>query len=289
MTHDPSIPQFLYPSVVTAVQRALEEDRATADLTTALLGEMASHVTSGRFLAQGEFVPAGLDVVTEVYRQIGAEEMSCTVDAVDGELVGEGTVLVEVRGPAWLLLSGERVALNFVQHLSGVATATARAVEAVAGTGARIADTRKTIPGLRHLEKYAVRVGGGMNHRSDLAEAVFLKDNHWAMLARGGSSVADFLSGVPDGTSVVVEVDNAEQFGAALDAGASHIMADNQPPEVISEWKAIAGPGVTIEASGGITVDNVRQFAEAGADVISLGALTHSVIAAPIGFELEEL
>lgn len=288
MIDRPSIPQSLYPSVVTAVQRALDEDRATHDLTTALLGKVASQDASGRFLAQGDFVPAGLEIVPEVYRQLGTEEIACTTDARDGEVVGEGKVLVGVSGPAGMLLSGERVALNFVQHLSGIATATARAVEAVAGTGARIADTRKTIPGLRHLEKYAVNVGGGMNHRSDLAGAVFLKDNHWAMLARGGKSVADFLSGVPDGTEVVVEVDNGDQFRVALEAGVRHIMADNQPPAVISEWKVIAGAGVTIEASGGITVDNVRDFAEAGADVISLGALTHSVVAAPIGFELED-
>jgi len=178
------------------------------------------------------------------------------------------------------LLAGERVALNFLQRLSGVATLTRRAVDAVAGTGARITHTRKTTPGLRALERYAVTVGGGVANRGSLAEAVFWKDNHWALL--GDRDLAATLAAAPAGAPVVVEVENDAQLEQALGAGVRYILADNQSPERVAAWVRRVGPGVAVQASGGITPETARAYAEAGATLISIGALTHSAPAAPI-------
>ena len=184
------------------------------------------------------------------------------------------------------LLAGERVALNFLQHLSGIATLTRRAVDAVAGTGARITHTRKTTPGLRALERYAVRVGGGVENRGSLAEAVLWKDNHWAMLDRAGRTLAKVLSSAPPGLPIVVEAETDAQLEEALAAGVTHILADNQSPDRVAAWVRRAGPGVTIQASGGILPETALAYAAAGAQLISIGALTHSAPAAPISFEL---
>jgi nicotinate-nucleotide pyrophosphorylase (carboxylating) len=193
-----------------------------------------------------------------------------------------------VHASARALLAGERVALNFVQRLSGVATLTRNAVDAVAGTPTKITHTRKTTPGLRTLERYAVRVGGGVENRASLADAVLWKDNHWALLPhplalsllRGDG---EWSAGVP----VVVEVENEAQLEQALAAGVRHILADNQPPERIAAWARRTGPEVTIQASGGITPETARAYALAGATLISIGALTHSAPAAPIRCEVE--
>jgi len=194
--------------------------------------------------------------------------------------VDQGTVLARVRATAGTLLAGERVALNFLQRLSGVATLTRRAVDAVAGTGARITHTRKTTPGLRALERYAVTVGGGVENRASLADAVLWKDNHWALLGTGDLGAA--LASAPSGASIVVEVENAEQLERALGAGVRHILVDNQPADRVAAWLRRAGPGVTVQASGGITPERARAYAEAGAQLIAIGALTHSAPAAPI-------
>src|SRR5439155_740473 len=185
-----------------------------------------------------------------------------------------------VAPPDVAVLAGERVALNFLQRLSGIATLTRRAVEAVTGTQARITHTRKTTPGLRALERYAVIVGGGVANRGSLAEAVLWKDNHWALLGAGG--LAPALAHAPPGVPIVVEVEDEAQFERALAAGVRHILADNQGPQRVAAWVRRAGPGVTIQASGGITPETARAYAEAGAALISIGALTHSAPAAPI-------
>ncbi|MGH2670546.1 MAG: nicotinate-nucleotide diphosphorylase, partial [bacterium] len=194
-----------------------------------------------------------------------------------------------VTARAGTLLASERVALNFLQRLSGIATLTRRMVEAVAGTGARITHTRKTTPGLRDLERYAVRVGGGVDNRASLADAVFWKDNHWVLLGATGRRLRDVLTAAtaPRGLPVVVEVETEAQLEEALAAGVTHILADNQPPERVAGWVRRAGPGVTMQASGGITVENAAAYARAGARLISVGALTHSAPAAAIGFELQ--
>ena len=272
------------PPGLEAIRRALAEDRAREDVTTALLGPTAERPTTGTFIAESRCVLAGLPVVTAVFQELepAARVEAC---AAEGAWVEAGTVLARARARAATLLAGERVALNFLQRLTGVATATRRAVEAVAGTGALITDTRKTTPGLRELEKYAVRVGGGVNHRTSLADAVLFKDNHWVML--GAMPLAEALARAPHGVPVIVEVETPEQLAAALAAGVERILVDNQPPERLAEWIKRAGPNVAIEASGGITPETAHAYAAAGAKYISLGSLTHSVRAAAIRFDIE--
>ena len=268
------------------VTHALSEDRSAEDTTSNLLGEEALRVVTGRFVAEEALVVAGLPVVREVFGQVD-QAVKYEVRVDEGESVAEGAILAVVEGPAKSLLAAERVALNFLQHLSGIATETKRAVAAVGELGARITDTRKTLPGLRSLQKYAVRMGGGVNNRSSLADAVFVKDNHWALIRTAGITLKHVLESVPDGIHIVVEVDCESELREALESGVRHVLVDNQDPETVGRWVEIAGPDVVIEASGGISLDRVRDYALAGARRISLGAITHSARAASIGFELE--
>ncbi|MBI2537312.1 MAG: carboxylating nicotinate-nucleotide diphosphorylase, partial [Gemmatimonadetes bacterium] len=262
------------PLGLAEVRRALAEDRAREDVTTPLLAARALLPAIGRFVAQERCVVAGLPIAGLAFRELdpGAWFQPC-VD--EGGWADPGTTLATVRATAAALLGAERTARNFLQRLSAIATVTRRAVEAVAGTGAIVTDTRKTTPGLRALEKYAVRVGGGVNHRASLADAVLFKDNHWALLGTGRLSHA--LARAPAGVDVIVEVETPEQMDQALAAGVRRILVDNQPPERIAQWVKRAGPGVAIEASGGITLANVRAYSQAGASSVSMGALTHSV------------
>ncbi len=254
---------------------ALEEDDAGHDVTTQLLGDVGNNIVEGRLVAEGRFVIAGLPAVEAVFREV--EPASVVKRAVDeGSWIVPEAVAARVRAPAHALLAGERVALNYLQRLCGIATATRRAVEGVAGTGAIITDTRKTTPGLRDLEKYAVRVGGGVNHRPSLGSAVLWKDNHWALLQAGGGTLADAIAKAAPGLPVQVEVENEAQLEMALEAGATLLLVDNRSPETIAAWVERAGPDVVIEASGGITPETAVDFASAGARRISIGALTHS-------------
>jgi len=266
------------------VRHALDEDDARRDCTTTLLGDIASTPAAGRFVAEAPVVVAGGPVAAEVFRQLDPS-VQFEQHVADGARAERGAVIATARGPARALLAGERVALNFLQRLSGIATVTRRAVDAVAGTGAIITDTRKTTPGLRALEKYAVRRGGGENHRLSLADAVLWKDNHWELLGRVGRSLAEVLRAVPAGTPVTVEVENEAQLEAALAAGVKRILVDNQPPERIAAWARRVG-SVAIEASGGITPETASAYANAGAHYISIGALTHSAPAAAIRLDL---
>jgi nicotinate-nucleotide pyrophosphorylase (carboxylating) len=200
----------------------------------------------------------------------------------DGRSVRSGETIIEIYGAARSILKAERVTLNFLQRLCGIATLTRRAVDAVSGTPARITHTRKTTPGLRALELYAVRVGGGVDNRASLADAILWKDNHWALLARDGDSLAQALRRAPPGVPVIVEVETDVQLEQALAAGVRHVLVDNQPPERLAAWARRAGRAVTIQASGGITADTARAYAEAGATFIAIGALTHSPPAAAI-------
>jgi len=266
------------------VRRALAEDRALEDVTTRLLGAAADRPAVGCFVAEGRFVVAGLPIAARAFEEL--DPRACLEPLIaEGGWTEPGACLATVRGAARALLAGERVALNFLQRLSGIATETRRAVDAVAGTRARITHTRKTTPGLRALERYAVRVGGGVENRGSLAEAVLWKDNHWALLD-GSATLGAALAAAPAGLPVVVEVETEAQLDEALAAGARHILADNQPPERIAAWARRVGPGVTIQASGGITPETARAYAEAGATLISIGALTHSAPAAPIRYEI---
>jgi len=269
---------------VVEVRRALAEDHAAEDITTRLLGT-APEGALARFVAEGRFVVAGVPVAATVFHELDPAAQ-ITPQSVEGTWAGPGKAIATVRGHAAALLAGERVALNFLQRLSGIATLTRRAVEAVAGTGARITHTRKTTPGLRALERYAVRVGGGIDNRASLADAILWKDNHWALLARNGNSLATALHRASPGVPVIVEVETEAQLEQALTAGVQHLLVDNQPPDRLAAWARRAGPGVTIQASGGITHENARAYAEAGAGLIAIGALTHSAPAAPIRCEI---
>ena len=274
------------PLGLEEVRRALAEDATDRDVTTQLLGPAATEQATGRFIAGGEFVVAGLPVVATVFQEL-APGACLDASAAEGSWAKSGDVLAVASASARTLLAGERVALNFLQRLSGIATLTRRAVDAVAGTGARITHTRKTTPGLRALERYAVRVGGGVENRGSLAAAVLWKDNHWALLDHTGGSLRDVLRAAPRDLPIVVEAETEEQLDEALAAGVTHILVDNQTPETVAAWVRRAGPGVTIQASGGIGVETVAGYARAGAQLISVGALTHSAPAAPISFELQ--
>jgi len=273
-----------------AVRLALAEDHAIDDVTTPLLGTAAQTLAAGRFVAEADCVVAGLPVAELVFRELDAEAVLRPIVA-EGSRAAAGAVLATVNARAGTLLAGERVALNFLQRLTGIATMTRGLVDAVAGTKAQITHTRKTTPGLRELERYAVRMGGGADNRASLAESVMFKDNHWVMLGRGtsgmGGGLRDVLARASKTLDIVIEAETDEQFEEALAAGVTHILADNRSPATIATWVKRAGPGVTIQASGGITAANVAEYAAAGAHLISVGALTHSAAAAAIGFELQ--
>lgn len=264
---------------------ALDEDEARNDVTTALFGAGADHPAVACLRAEGDFVVAGLPIAHAVLHHLQPTH-SVSQSVQDGDWVRSGEPIALLHASAGALLAGERVILNFMQRLSGIATATRRAVDAVAGTGAEILDTRKTTPGLRHLEKYAVRVGGGVNHRGSLADGVLWKDNHWALLEATGGRLADALAGAPSGSTVQVEVETEAQLREAVTAGVTSVLVDNQPPETVRAWKRLAGAGVAIEASGGIRPEAAGAYAAAGADRISMGALTSSPADAPIKLEL---
>ncbi len=266
-------------------RRALEEDAASRDVTTQLLGASADAKAIGRFRAEEDFVLAGLPVIEAVFRHLDAD-VAVAHDWEEGDAVREGATLAVVQASARVLLAGERVALNFVQRLSGIATITRRAVDTLAGTGAVVTDTRKTTPGLRTVEKYAVRVGGGVNHRRSLSDAILWKDNHWALLATESRSFNDAVRSAPPDLPLQVEVETEEQLETALAAGAKMLLIDNQPPEIVAQWSARAGPDVLIEASGGFAPADAGAFARAGAHRISIGALTHSPRAVSISFEI---
>jgi nicotinate-nucleotide pyrophosphorylase (carboxylating) len=213
--------------------------------------------------------------------------VTTTALAADGDACASGTRLATVEGPAADVLVGERLALNFVQQLSGVATLTRRYVEAVRGTRARVVDTRKTTPGLRALEKYAVRMGGGHNHRAGLDDGILIKDNH--LVAAGGvaAAVGAARQGAPHGLKVQVECATLAQVDAALAAGADAILLDNMTPDALADAvRRIAGRAL-VEASGGVTLATIRAIADTGVDLISVGALTHSAPAVDLSLKIQ--
>jgi nicotinate-nucleotide pyrophosphorylase (carboxylating) len=272
--------------LTTIVAAALLEDDTRHDITT------AATVTSNRrarcrLVARQPGVIAGLALACEAFEQLDPA-VTMRVEHVDGTRVEANTPVMFVSGHARGVLSAERVALNFMQRLSGIATLTARYVDAVAGTRAHILDTRKTTPLLRRLEKYAVRAGGGLNHRMDLSAAVLIKDNHLAAVDGDIAVAVSRARGVaPAGIKVEVECDTLDQVRAAVDAGADVVMLDNmQLMEMRDAVKLVDGRAVT-EASGGITLDTVRLVAETGVDWISVGALTHSAPALDLALDFD--
>lgn len=288
--HDSVIDPFGFPlrgqPLRALVREALLEDRAFEDVTT-LATIPASAVTAAVLAARKPGVVCGGPLAVEAFSQL-SEQVRVEVIRRDGTTVAPGDAVLRITGPARALLQGERVALNYMMHLSGIATLTQRFVQAIAGTPARILDTRKTTPGLRHLEKYAVVCGGGRNHRMDLASMAMLKDNHLA--AVGGNiaaAVAAVRVAVPAGLRVEVEADRREQVEQALAAGADVIMLDNMSLDEMRECVQLVAGRATVEASGGVTLERVRAIAETGVDWISIGALTHSAPALDLGLDFE--
>jgi nicotinate-nucleotide pyrophosphorylase (carboxylating) len=264
------------------VRLALEEDIGSGDITTQACVP-ASQKARGRYVAREPMVVAGLDLLREIYDcRGGVDEL--TLLRTDGDRVGEGEILVTVSGSARTLLECERVALNFLQRLSGVATAARCFADAVAGTGCRVLDTRKTTPGMRALEKKAAAAGGVMNHRMGLYDAILIKNNH--IEAAGGVRPA-IERARATGLPIEIEVRTKVELAGALEAGAAHLLLDNLSPEEAAEWVRTIGRRAKIELSGGITLQNVAAYARAGADFVSSGAITHSARAMDISFRLE--
>lgn len=257
------------------VRSALDEDQAFNDITT-IATIVSDRRARAALVARGSGTIAGIPLALEAFRMLDPKA-SIRVDREDGWRVAKGEALLSVSGHARGVLGAERVALNFMQRLSGIATLTAKFVAAVAGTHAQILDTRKTTPGWRVLEKYAVRAGGGVNHRMDLADAVLIKDNH--LVACDGDvalAIRRARDMVPEGTQIEVECERPEQVREAIGAGAHIVLLDNMPLEILRESVRIADGRVKTEASGGVNLNTVRAIAETGVDWISIGALTHS-------------
>ena len=270
------------------VALALEEDAPWGDLTSeALIPENA--VARADLVARERGVFSGGEVFEAAFRLTDPRtDVQLVVE--DGEWFEPGAVLAVVTGPARGVLQAERIGLNFVQRMSGIATLTGAYVAEVAHTGARIADTRKTTPGLRAFERKAVRDGGGRNHRHSLSDAVMAKDNHLAVLAQKGVSATAALSGakdlLPHTTHIEVEVDRLDQIEPVLAAGIGTIMLDNFSLEDLRTGVAQVAGRATVEASGGVSLDTVRAIAETGVDVVSVGALTHSARALDLGLDV---
>ena len=267
--------------VEETIRRALGEDLGSGDVTTEAVVP-ADATARGALVAKEDGVVAGLDVAARVFRMV-EPETSVRPTAADGDRVGPARVLMEVDGAAGSLLTAERVALNFLTHLSGIATLTRDYVNACAGTESVILCTRKTLPGLRALERYAVEVGGGVLHRAGLYDAILIKDNHVAIAGGVAEAVARATS---TGMPVEVEVDTLEQFREALDAGAARILLDNPDVDTVKRAVDLVGDRVPLEVSGGMTVERVREIAGLGRLSISVGRITHSAPALDIGLEL---
>ncbi len=278
------MPAWPERDVLDLIARALEEDLGSGDVTTEACVP-AGATACGRFVARQELVLSGIELLPLIY------ELEPETRYSSGARVAAGEVIAAITGPPRRLLERERVALNFLQHLSGIATHTRRFVDAVKGSRVTILDTRKTIPGLRRLEKRAVADGGGGNHRFGLYDAVLIKENH---IAAAGGLRAAVEAARRVSESVEVEVRNREELEEALEAGATRILLDNMTPEEVRACVARVKQGrtasrVLVEVSGGVTLANVRHYALAGPDFISVGALTHSAPAADISFLLDSI
>ncbi len=272
-----------------AVRAALEEDLGPGDLTSDAVLD-AGVRARGRIVAREDLVVAGLPVAQEVFRQVDtALEFRQTCG--EGDARRPGDAVAEVTGPARSILAGERTALNFLQRMSGIATATRRLARAVAGSGVEISDTRKTAPGLRAFDRYAVRVGGGTNHRAGLFDAVLIKDNHWRLAGGVAEAVhrarRALASAVPGRRRIEIEVGTLDELRQALEEGAEAILLDNMDRETLDEAVGLARGRAFLEVSGGVREEDVPRLAALGVNRISLGALTHSVRAADLALEVE--
>ena len=284
-------------------ESALAEDRANRDVTTAALVP-GGQSGRGLIIAKAEGILAGLPVARAVFAAVDTA-LVWKPSLEDGHPLSSGDRVVTIEGSLSSILRAERVALNYLTHLSGIATATAAVVRALEGSGCRLRDTRKTIPGLRALEKYAVRLGGGTNHRPNLAEGVLIKDNHLAALLDRDLGIAEAVRLTREanpGMSIEIEVTTVDEARQALDAAADELLLDNMPPDQMREVVALAaasrsdpdepassGRHPLLEASGGITLENARAVAQTGVDFISMGAITHSAKALDMSLEVDAL
>mgnify|MGYP000059539219 FL=1 len=266
------------------IKTALLEDINYLDTTTDYLIDEEQEDTA-KFLAKSDGVLCGIEIALRVFEILQPTGFEAKVYKKDGDVLKNGDIIAEIHGKTRTILKGERTALNLIQHMSGIATATHNAVEIVKGTNASIADTRKTLPGLRALQKYAVTVGGGRNHRYNLSDAAMLKDNH--IDAGGGiaNAVAKLKTKLGHMTKIELEVRNLDELRQALEADVDVIMLDNMSCEDMKKAVEITAGRAKLEASGNVTLDNIRDVALTGVDIISLGALTHSVTAFDISMK----
>jgi nicotinate-nucleotide pyrophosphorylase (carboxylating) len=278
---------LIYSSQVEAlIETALKEDMPQGDITSESIVPPASQ-SKAVFLAKEAGTLAGLDVARRVYEKID-QAVVFRKKSEDGNDFKKGDILAEVRGRSIALLKGERTSLNFLQRLSGIATTTRKYVLAVKGTKTRILDTRKTTPGLRALEKYAVRMGGGQNHRLNLSEMVLIKDNHLRLTGNVAQAVHKARAGVRPGVKIEVEVTDLGGAREALEAGADIIMLDNMTLPAMKHIVSFLGGRVPVEVSGGVTVERASRIAALGVDYISVGGLTHSYHSVDISLEFQE-
>jgi nicotinate-nucleotide pyrophosphorylase (carboxylating) len=272
--------------IISRVRAALDEDCAFEDVTT-IATVLTTRHSRAALVAREPGVISGVPLALAAFHLLDPH-VEVRIDAEDGTRVRAGDIVLFITGGARGLLSAERVALNFMQRLSGIATLTRQFVDAIAGTGAAILDTRKTTPGWRALEKYAVRCGGGVNHRHDLSEAVLIKDNHIAACDGDVTvAVSRARAHVPEGMLVQVECDTVAQVRTAIAAGANALLLDNMPIHALRESVQIATGHCWTEASGGVTLDTVRAIAESGVDRISIGALTHGARGLDLAVDVE--
>lgn len=283
----PTIPLSSF-QIADSVRAALREDRVDEDITSHVIIP-ANMKATAHIIAQDQLVVAGIQIAQTVFREID-QTLRITLRKRDGDQARANDVLLRVTGSVRPILMGERVALNFLQHLSGIATLTAKFCEIARAYGVKIVDTRKTVPGLRHFQKWAVRLGGGTNHRSSLADGILIKDNHLSILQTKKIGIADACRKAreqsPPGLRVEVEVETLDQVREALRGKADVIMLDNMRPASIRQAVSLIKGRAAVEVSGGVTLSNVREIAATGVDYISVGALTHSAPAANIHLEL---
>ncbi len=274
-----------FKAIKPVIDYALNEDIGSGDITTSLLipSDLEARAT---MVAKSSGVIAGLAVAEYIFRTLNPGIIWKTF-VKDGDKVDKGDLLLEISGSYRALLTGERLALNFLQRMSGIATLTAECVSTISGYNAKILDTRKTVPGLRLLDKYAVLMGGGTNHRIGLYDMVLIKDNHIKVAGGITRAVSQIKKGLASGIQIEVETTNLEEVHQALDSGVDIIMLDNMTTDVMAECVKIIAGRAKVEASGNMTIERLKQVAATGVDYISIGALTHSVMAFDISMNIE--
>jgi len=277
-----SSPSLNAADVKAAVDTALAEDLGLGDLTTNAVIPAGTRLKL-IMVSRQDIVVAGMPVALEAFHRL-APEADISAEVTDGNAIKAGTVMARLQGPAAGLLSAERTALNFLQTLSGIATLTKAYVEKIKGTGAVLLDTRKTIPGLRILSKYATSMGGATNHRMRLDDGVLIKDNHIAVAGSAGEATKRAKDAGLSG--IQVECDTIEQLRQAIDAGADRVLLDNMSLDMLRQAVAVTAGRIPLEASGGVTLDTIRAIAETGVDFISVGAITMSAPSVDIGLDL---